>query len=282
MRFENIRFATNGPVAQITLARPAKLNAITAEMVAELHLAMDLAEADPDVRVIVLRGDGRAFCAGFDLDEVDDGASVDEVRTVLAADLDVIMRFWRSPKPTLSAVHGYALGGGFELALACDVTIAATDAVFGEPEPTFGSGIVALLLPWLTGPKAAKELLLFGTDRMGADRALDLGLVNALVERAALDDEVARMARRCALLDATAVRLTKRAVNRSYELMGLDAALDEALEIDVQIETTDTKESRAFLSIVQRDGVAAAVAWRQGRLATVSGQSGAPVSPGAA
>lgn len=282
MRFENIRFATNGPVAQITLARPAKLNAITAEMVAELHLAMDLAEADPDVRVIVLRGDGRAFCAGFDLDEVDDGASVDEVRTVLAADLDVIMRFWRSPKPTLSAVHGYALGGGFELALACDVTIAATDAVFGEPEPTFGSGIVALLLPWLTGPKAAKELLLFGTDRMGADRALDLGLVNALVERAALDDEVARMARRCALLDATAVRLTKRAVNRSYELMGLDAALDEALEIDVQIETTDTKESRAFLSIVQRDGVAAAVAWRQGRLATVSDQSGAPASPGAA
>lgn len=264
--FETIRFATRGPVAQITLDRPDKLNAITTQMAGELHGAMDLAESDPDVRVIVLRGEGRAFCAGFDLDEVDDGATLDEVRSVLAADLDVIMRFWRSPKPTLSAVHGYALGGGFELAMACDVTLAATDAVFGEPEPTFGSGIVALLLPWLTGPKAAKEMLLFGADRIAADRALGLGLVNAVVPRSALDDEVARITHRCALLDPTAVRLTKRAVNRSYQLMGLDTALDEALEIDVEIETTVTEESRAFLSIVQRDGVKAAVVWREARL----------------
>jgi enoyl-CoA hydratase len=255
-----------GPVGWITLDRPAKRNAISAAMAADLHAALDDAEADPDVRVIVLRGAGPAFCAGFDLGELHADTAVDQVRATLTADLDLIMRFWRSPKPTVAAVHGYALGGGFELAMACDVTVAAADAVFGEPEPTFGSGVVALLLPWLTGPKAARELLLFGSDRVPADRALRLGLINDVVARDQLHDAAAAIAQRSALLDPTAVRLTKQAINASYDRIGLEDTLQGALETAVEIETTRTDESRAFLSILERDGVAAALDWRAARV----------------
>jgi enoyl-CoA hydratase len=256
----------HGPAAWITLDRPAKRNAISTAMAADLHAAVDEAEADAGVRVIVVRGAGSAFCAGFDLGEMTADATVDAVRATLTADLDLVMRFWRCPKPTVAAVHGYVLGGGFELAMACDVTIAATDAVFGEPEPTFGSGVVALLLPWLTGPKAARELLLFGSDRVTADRALRLGLVNEVVAPDELDDAAAAIAHRSALLDPTAVRLTKRAINATYDRMGLEDALRAALETDVEIETTRSDESRTFLSILERDGVAAALDWRAGQL----------------
>jgi len=159
--FDCIELIIEGPIAHIRLNRPDKLNAINAAMVGELHRALDDAEARPQVRVITLQGSGRAFCSGFDLGEMSPDTDAVATRRTLSADFDIIMRFWHSPKPTLAAVHGYALGGGFELAMACDMTIAAEDAVFGEPEPKFGSGIVALLLPWITGPKQAKEMLLF-------------------------------------------------------------------------------------------------------------------------
>ncbi len=255
-----------GPAAWITLNRPDKLNAISAEMVVELQAVMDEVEADPTVRVVVLRGAGSSFCAGFDLAEMSGDTDVDLMRSSLTADLELIMRFWRCPKPTLAAVHGYVLGGGLELALACDVTIATDDAVFGEPEPTFGSGIVALLLPWLTGSKAAREMLLFGSDRISADRAQSLGLVNEVVSREQLEDAATGMARRSALLDPTAVRLTKRALNATYDRMGMEDALLSALETDVEIETTRTEEGLAFLAVLDRDGVAAALDWRAERL----------------
>jgi len=171
------------------------------------------------------------------------------------------------PKPTLSAVQGYVLGGGFELAMACDVTLAASDAVFGEPEPKFGSGIVALLLPWLTGPKQAKEMLLFGNDRVGAEQAYAMGLINRVVRNDALEQECTSMAMRCAMLDANAVRLTKMAINRSYGAMGLDGALRQALELDLEIETADTEESTTFKAHLSQHGVKAAIAWREARFA---------------
>jgi enoyl-CoA hydratase len=266
VEFSCISFQLDGPIASITLHRPDKLNAISAAMVAELHRALDAAEANELVRVITLQGAGRAFCSGFDLSEMQTGTSSAETRRILQADFDIIMRFWNSAKPTLAAVHGYALGGGFELAMACDMTIAAESAMFGEPEPKFGSGIVALLLPWLTGPKQAKEMLLFGNDRVSAQRAHEMGLINTVVKSAVLLDELRAAAGRCAMLDAQAVRLTKSAINRSYSHMGFEDALRQALEIDTVIETTETAESRTFKEILAKDGVKAAVAWREARI----------------
>ena len=168
MGFETVIYEESGPLAVLTLDRPDKLNAINAQMVAELGQAMDRAEAAASVRAIVLRGAGRAFSAGFDLDmgEDESGDRIGFLRAELREDFDIIMRFWDCPKPTVAAVHKYCLGSAMEMAVACDITVAAEGCRFGAPEVKFGSGIVALILPWVIGPKAAKELLLTGDDRV--------------------------------------------------------------------------------------------------------------------
>lgn len=258
-----------GAVALLTLNRPDKLNAINEPMIEALDAALDAAEADESVRAIVVAGRGRAFSAGFDLATGPGEGKPEpaEVRRALENDFRIILRFWDSPKPTVAAVHGYCLGSSLELAVACDLTIAAEDCRFGEPEVKFGSGIVALLLPWLAGPKAAKYLLLTGDDRVSAAEAQAMGLVNRVVPAASLLDEALALAMRIAANDAQAVRLTKRAINRSLDIGGMRQALHAALEIDVEIETNETVESREFNEIVQREGAKAALAWRAGKTA---------------
>jgi enoyl-CoA hydratase len=167
-------------------------------------------------------------------------------------------------------VHGYCLGSALELALACDLTIAAEDCRFGEPEVKFGSGIVALLLPWLAGPKAAKYLLLTGEDRATAAEMLAIGLVNRVVPAASLLDEALTLAGRIAANDTQAVRLTKIAINRSLDIGGMRQALLAALETDIVIESNETPESREFNEILKRDGAKAAIAWRSARAGQAS------------
>ena len=167
-----IGYERRDALAVLTLNRPEKLNAINAAMIDGLHRALDTAEADEDVRVVILAGAGRAFSSGFDLDMETGGEGRPDalaVRRALENDFRIIMRFWDCPKVTVAAVHRYCLGSAMELAVACDLTIAADDCVFGAPEVRFGSGIVAMLLPWLAGPKRAKQLLLTGEDRLPAD-----------------------------------------------------------------------------------------------------------------
>ena len=256
-----------GAIAVLTLNRPEKLNAVNAAMIDALDAALDEAEADAGVRAIVLAGTGRAFSAGFDLDMgVGDGRpDPAAVRRALEKDFRIILRFWDCPKPTISAVHGYCLGSAMELAMACDLTIAADDCRFGEPEVKFGSGIVAMLLPWLVGPKQAKYLLLTGEDRVSAAEAHAIGVINRVVPAAALTDEALAIARRIAANDANAVRMTKLAINRSLDIGGMRQAMQNALEIDIQVETSENAESREFNEILRRDGAKAAIAWRAGR-----------------
>ena len=250
-----------GAIACITLNRPHKLNAINAEMIVALHAALNAAETDPAVRVIMLNGAGRAFSAGFDLDA--GSGDIDYWRAELQRDLDIIMRFWDCPKPTVAAVHGYCFGSAMEMALACDITFTAADCRFGAPEVKYGSGIACLILPWIIGIKQSKELLLSGDDTVDAGRALALGLVNRVVEPERLLAESLTFANRIAGNDVQAVRLTKQAINRTIDIMGLRAALAQAVELDAQIESADTPEIRRFNEILRSDGIKAAIAWRQ-------------------
>jgi enoyl-CoA hydratase len=226
-------------IGTITLNRPQKLNAITRQMVDELNDALDRAEADDSVDVIILCGAGRAFSAGFDLEEEDPAGANDAAywAVELQRAMDVIMRFWDCPKPTIAAVHTYCLGSAMEMAVACDITVAAEGCRFGAPEVRFGSGIVALILPWLIGAKAAKELLLTGDDKLSSERALALGLVNRVVPESEVLACAHEFAQRLADNNRFAVRQTKQAINRSFEIMGLREALAEALAVDVKIET---------------------------------------------
>ncbi len=269
MTGELVRYERRDALAVLTLDRPQKLNAINKAMIGQLGRALDAAEADDAVRAIVITGAGRAFAAGFDLDmEAAEGGGEpgpEAVRRALYDDFQIIMRFWDSPKVTLAAVHGYCLGSAMELALACDITISSEECRFGAPEVRFGSGIVAMLLPWLAGPKHAKYLLLSGDDRVTAAQALDLGLVNRVVPPGRHLEETLQIANRVAANDMQAVKLTKLALNRSLDLAGMRQALLQALEINCIIETSGTAEARKFNEILKRDGAKAAIGWRSAR-----------------
>ena len=267
MTFDTIDYERRGPIGIITLNRPERLNALSQQLIAELNEALDHAEADDDIRVLVLNGAGRAFSAGFDLKEEAEVEmnGVADWQPVLKRDFDVIMRFWHCPKPTIAAVHGFAVAGGCEMALACDITIAAESAMFGEPELRFGAGIVCLLLPWLTGPKQAKELLLTGNDRVTAQQALEIGLINGVVPDGEHLDAALAMARQIAVMDSASIAMTKKAINQTYEIMGMRQALSAALDIDVLIESLVTPERKTFMEIARKDGLKAAIEWRDQR-----------------
>ncbi len=267
MTYETIAFEKRGAVGLLTLDRPERLNAINRRMIEELNRLLDSVEADESLRSLVVTGAGRAFCAGFDLKESAqmEARGVAEWRPVLKSDFDIIMRFWHLTQPTVAAVHGYCLAGGCELAMACDITIAAEGTRFGEPELRFGAGIVVLLMPWLTGPKKAKELLLTGNDRITAAEALAMGIVNRVVPEGRELETALAMARDIAVMDRTAVALTKHAINRSYDIMGMRDALAMALDIDVQVQSMETEEGKTFAEISRRGGLKAALAWRDAR-----------------
>jgi enoyl-CoA hydratase/carnithine racemase len=274
---ETVLYETRGPVALITLNRSERLNAMNAAMLGALEAAMDRAEADDAVRAIVLTGTGRAFSSGFDLAEqaAAQPSGVAQWRPLLKRDFDAVMRFWDSPKPTVAAVRGACLAGGCELALACDVTICAEDAVLGEPELRFGAGIVVMLLPWLTGPKQAKQILLTGEDKLSARRAEALGLVNEVVPTGTELERALALARHMATIDTMALRATKQAINRSYAVMGMREALAAALDIDLAIEGEGTEDKRRFMEIARREGLKAAISWRDARFKGVEDDEGA-------
>jgi len=268
--FATIELQCGQPVAVLTLNRPQRLNAINKQMLEELQAALDIVESDAAVRVLLVIGAGGNFSSGFDLKEQMEArpAGAAQWRDILDRDFQAVKRFWSLKKPTIAAVSGYCLAGGCELALCCDITIAADDATFGEPELKFGAGIVVMILPWLVGPKRAKEIILTGADRIPAQDAQAMGLINRVVPAADLEAAAMAMARHIAVIDPLLVQSTKRAINRQFEIMGLTEALDEALDIDLAIEGEGSIDKQRFMEIARRDGLRAAIAWRDARFAS--------------
>jgi enoyl-CoA hydratase len=246
---------------RLTLNRPDKLNAISAELRESLTAAIEAAATDPAVRVIVIRGAGRAFCSGYDLSEA---APPDAWgwRQVLAQDIEATLTIWRSPKPVIAQVHGYALAGGLELAMACDLVIASEDAQLGEPEIRFGSAPVTLLMPYLIGQKKTRELLFTG-DLVDGREAARIGLVNRAVPADRLSDEVDALADKLARVPEDVMAPTKRMLNRAMEAAGFLAAVESGLDLQSFVNMSGT--ARAFDEIVRRDGLKAALRWRDER-----------------
>lgn len=267
LNFETIAYRVEHSVALLTLSRPARTNALNVLMLGEINHAMDLAERDSAVRAVVVSGAGQAFSSGFDLKEQMERrpTGFDQWRAILRKDFDAIMRFWHCPKPTIAAVRGACLAGAFELSLACDMTIASETAFFGEPELKFGAGIVVMLLPWLVGPKIAKEIIFLGEDRLSVMRARELGIVNKIVPDASLEAETALVARHLCAIDPGLVKQTKRAINQSLEHQGLLDALETALAIDLDIEGPGSPDKLAFMNVARAEGLRAALAWRDAR-----------------
>jgi enoyl-CoA hydratase len=261
-----VLFERRGPAAWITLNRPDKLNAMNVELVRELARSLRDVEADDEVKVVVLSGAGRAFSAGYDIsEEVSDRIiSAEQWRAALAVDVELAMQLWSLSRPTIAAVRGWCLAGACELAMACDMIVATSDARFGEPEIRYGSGPVALLMPYMLGQKKTNELLFTG-DTMDAQEAYRCGLVNRVVEASELESAVDELVRKIAPTPLAVLRLTKLALVRAYEAMGLRSAVAANLDLSAILNAADTPEQREFDRIVAADGLKAALRWRDSR-----------------
>jgi enoyl-CoA hydratase len=251
MDFQNIRFAAEGPVALITIAREQVRNALSAATVAEIHAALQAVERDEGLRAVVLTGAGeRAFAAGADIGELRAQPSAEAARRFSEQTHEVGLFIGRMRKPVIAAINGFALGGGLELAMSCDIRLAADTARMGQPEinlgliPGWGG---TQRLPRLVGPAAAKLLCLTG-EMIDAQEALRLGLVERVVPAAQLMEAALALAGQIAAKAPLAVAAAKQAINRGLDMPLAEGCMYEAAVFGALVVTEDGREgTTAFL-----------------------------------
>src|SRR5712691_9012569 len=261
-----VLYEADDKVSVITLNRPDKLNAISDELLHQLLEAFARADEDPATSVVLLRAEGRSFCAGYDIGarapEASDWRS-DPIKAHkhLAHQLDFEMVPWNLKKPVIAAVQGHVMGGGCELVMLCDLTIAADNAVFGEPEIRFSSVGPAIVMPAIIGYKKARELLYFG-DTIDAETARQLGMVNRVVPLADLRAASLAYAKRLSLISPEALYATKLAINRGADAAGFTNRIHTGLDVVAPLYATTTELGARFREIAASEGVPAAVRWR--------------------
>jgi enoyl-CoA hydratase len=231
MNFETLRYAVDDRIARITLNRPERLNAIVTAMPREIRLAVERANADADVHVIILEGAGRAFCSGYDLKEFAEG-DADTPCTqkmpwdpmidyqVMKGFTDDFFSLWRSYKPTICKVQGFAVAGGSDIALCCDLVVMAEDARIGYmPARVWGCPTTAMWV-YRLGAERAKRMLLTG-DTIDGRQAREWGLVIDAVPEGELDAAVMKLARRMTGVPKNQLMMQKLMINQAYDNMGL-------------------------------------------------------------
>jgi enoyl-CoA hydratase len=275
MPYETLLYDTADAVATITLNRPQRLNTIVPPMPEELEAAVHRAIADAQVKVIVLRGAGRSFCAGFDFGDgfhhwdealTSDGAWDPGKDFVFAsapsiAPVPKFMSLWRSPKPVIAQIHGWCVGGGSDMALCADLVIASEDARIGTSYSRMWGCYLTGMWLYRLGLTKAKEYALSGKPLSGL-QAADVGLINAAVPFAELEAEVARRATQLASIPLSQLSAMKLVVNQAYDNMGL--ASTQLLGPVLDGLMRNTPAAKEFIELAERDGVHGAVARRDG------------------
>ena len=274
MSFETLLYRTDGEIATITLNRPESLNTIVPPMPQEIESAVTRAVADPQVKVIVLRGAGRSFCAGFDFaggfhhwdEELTTDGAWDPGKDFAAATSDsgVVPRFmslWRSPKPVIAQVHGWCVGGGSDLALCADLVIASEDARIGTSYSRMWGCYLTGMWLYRLGLTRAKEYALTGRPLSGVD-AVQAGLINAAVPFERLEAEVRERALALAGIPASQLAAMKLIVNQAYENMGLGSTQTLGPILDGLMR--NTPDAAGFIALAEQEGVSGAVARRDG------------------
>ena len=243
-----VRYETADRVARITIDRQERRNAMSFEIIDALLESFRRARLDADAGVVVLTGAGdRAFCSGADLGGIADNSDVAALHEARGRLADLFRAMWDVGKPTIARVRGYALAGGFGLACACDIVVAADDAVFGTPEIDVGLWPYMITVPLLRSlpPKPLLELMMTGR-RVAADEALRMGFVSRVVPVAALDAEVDELAAQLAAKPPLAMRWGRESFYRTLEQPDADAALDHLhAMLTVTTNTADAAEGVA-------------------------------------
>lgn len=255
MNWENIILSKEDKIGLLKINRPKVLNALNSKTLDELKEAIDLVRDDEEIFVLIISGEGRAFVAGADIEEMKDMNSI-EARSFAEKGLSLFRTIEEMEKPVIAAVNGFALGGGCELAMACDIRLASKKAKFGQPEtglgitPGFGG---TQRLSRLVGPAKAKEIIFTG-DMIDGEAALKIGLVNTLVEAEEVMEASLNMAKKIASKGQLAIKYSKTAINSS-----LDVDLDTGMKMERELfalcfSTQDQKEGMsAFLEKRQAD-----------------------------
>jgi enoyl-CoA hydratase len=273
--YATILYGAGEATATITLNRPDALNAIVPPMPDEVQDAVARATRDPEVKVIVVRGAGRAFCAGYDFgggfhqwDEAistagawDPGKDFAFATAPALSPTQKLMSVWRTFKPVIAQVHGWCVGGGSDFALCADLVIASEDAVIGTPYSRIWGAYLSGLWIYRLGLAHAKYHALTGRPLSGREAA-DIGLINAAVPFAELEDEVSRLAAELARIPSSQLAAMKLIVNHAYESMGLASTQTLGPILDGLMR--NTPEALAFVERAEREGVRAAVAERDG------------------
>ena len=273
--YETILYGVEDTVATITLNRPQSLNTIVPPMPDEVEHSVARAVADGAVKVIVVRGAGRSFCAGYDFSggfhhwdewmttdgQWDPGKDFVGATAPSLAPTQKFMSVWRSPKPVIAQVHGWCVGGGSDFALCADLIIASDDARIGTPYSRMWGAYLSSMWLYRLGLTRAKEFALTGRPLSGAEAA-QCGLINVSVPFARLEQEVAEQAARLAAIPSSQLAAMKLIVNQAYENMGL--ASSQTLGVILDGLMRNTPDARRFIELAQSEGVGAVVAERDG------------------
>ncbi|MDV6270938.1 MULTISPECIES: crotonase/enoyl-CoA hydratase family protein [Rhodococcus] len=271
--YETLLYSVTGPVATITFNRPERLNTIVPPMPDEFQEAMTKANRDPQVKVVVVRGAGRSFCAGYDFsggfkhweDQMNTDGEWDAGKDFVMATApsesptQKFMSIWRSPKPVIAQIHGWCVGGGSEMALGADIVIASEDARIGTPYARMWGCHLSGMWIYRLGMAKAKEYALTGKAVSGVE-AERIGLINKAVPFEDLEAEVAKMAAQLASIPVSQLSAMKLIVNQAYENQGL--ASTQMLGPILDGLMRNTPEAKKFITIAEQQGVAAVVAER--------------------
>ena len=264
---ETVLYEVDGRVATLTLNRPERLNAIVPALIEDFEVALDRAQGEDAVHVIRLRGAGRVFCAGYDIDwgsevmlDAEADAPWDPIRDyqTMSRFVRAYMRLWESPKPVIAQVHGFCVGGGTDFALCSDLIVCAEDAYIGYPPARVWGSPTTSMWVYRLGLERAKRLLLTG-DALTGRKAAEWGLASEAVPADELDAAALALAQRVALLPRNQLHMMKLLVNQAYEQMGL--RVTQLIGTLLDGDARHTPEGVAFSRRAQ-ESVAAAVAER--------------------
>lgn len=262
-----VTYRTDGDIAIISLNRPERRNAVNAAVSRALIGYIDTVNQDPDITVIVLRGEGKSFCAGHDVERSDPEREKFRHNSIhthkrLSRGLRLATAIWESHKPIIASVQGHALGEGCVISMLCDLTIAAEGALFGEPEIRFAGPATAMMMPWVVGLKRARELIYMG-DMIDAAEAREIGIVNRVVPADELEEATLKYARRLAKIGPEALYCARTTINRILEAQGIRQAFNSTVDLIAPTYATETDVHRDFQEKVAELGLGGAFKWRR-------------------
>jgi len=275
MTFETLVYTSDGPIATIKLNRPKQLNTIVPPMPEEFEAAITLAVKDASIKVIILRGAGHSFCAGYDFGEGfhlwdehittngawDAGKDFAWSTAQALAPTQKFMSMWRAPKPVIAQVHGWCVGGGSDTALCADLVIASEDARIGTPYSRMWGCYLSGLWLYRLGLTKAKEYALTGKPLSGREAA-DVGLINRAVPFAELEATVRHFAQQLASIPSSQLAAMKLIVNQAYENMGLNSTQILGPILDGLMR--NTPDAIDFIHRAEAEGVRAVITARDG------------------